>query len=183
VRKVVPGPCPVCNTEIEYIYHTEDIPYFFGLLIISTRCPSCGFRFVDTHLLKHTEPSRWEFSVVSEEDLSARVVRSMNGTITIPELGVEIAPGPACEGFVSNVEGVLDRVEKVVESIILWAEDEEERGRARALREKINCARDGRFPVTLIIEDPTGNSAILDDRALVYPLVVEQEDGKENQET
>ncbi|HOS81893.1 MAG TPA: ZPR1 zinc finger domain-containing protein [Methanolinea sp.] len=183
MRKVVPGPCPVCNTEIEYIYQTEDIPYFFGLLIISTRCPSCGFRFVDTQLMEHAEPSRWEFSVVSEEDLSARVVRSMNGTITIPELGVEIAPGPACEGFVSNVEGVLDRVERVVESVILWAEDEDERGRARALREKIASARDGRFPVTLVIEDPTGNSAILDDRALVYPLTVEPDGENEGQET
>jgi len=180
VRKIVAGPCPVCNTEIEYIYQTEDIPYFFGLLIISTRCPACGFRFVDTELLKHAEPSRWEFSILSPGDLSARVVRSMNGTITIPELGVEISPGPACEGFVSNVEGVLARVEKVIESVILWAEEEEERSRACALLEKIAEVKEGRFPVTLIIDDPTGNSAILDDRALVYPLVQVSEEGEES---
>jgi len=172
VHRVVPGPCPVCNKEIEYIYQTEDIPYFSGLLIVSTHCPSCGFRYVDTQLLNHAEPSRWEFGVMSAGDLSVRVVRSMNGTITIPELGVEIAPGPACEGFVSNVEGVLDRVERVVDSVILWAENEEEKTRAHALHEKIADAREGRFPVTLIIDDPTGNSAILDDRARIYPITV-----------
>ncbi len=183
MHRVVPGPCPVCNTEIEYVYQTEDIPYFSGLLIISTRCPSCGFRFVDTQLLKHAEPSRWEFAVLSAGDLSARVVRSTNGTITIPELGVEIAPGPACEGFVSNVEGVLDRVERVVESVILWTEDAEELARAHALHEKITGAREGRFPVTLIIDDPTGNSAILDDRARVYPLTVTMDGGGESTST
>lgn len=173
MRRVVPGPCPVCSAEIEYIYEVEDIPYFFGLLIVSTRCPTCGFRFVDTSLMKNAEPSRWEFSVLSVEDLSARVVRSMSGTISIPELGVEIAPGPACEGFVSNVEGILARVERVVDSIILWAEDEGEEARARALRERIEDVKEGRFPVTIIIDDPTGNSAILDDRATVTPLVLE----------
>ncbi|MCQ8893570.1 MAG: ZPR1 zinc finger domain-containing protein [Methanolinea sp.] len=171
MRQVVCGPCPSCNSEIEYIYQTEDIPYFFGLLIISARCPSCGYRFVDTQLLKNAEPSRWELAVESPADLNARVVRSMNGTIRIPELGVQITPGPACEGFVSNVEGVLDRVDRVVAGVLLWAEDEEERGRACALREKIARVREGLLPVTLQIDDPTGNSAILDDRARVFPLV------------
>ena len=53
-------------------------------------------------------------SRLSRKTISARVVRSTGARIEIPEFGVRIDPGPACEGFVSNVEGVLDRIGKVV---------------------------------------------------------------------
>ena len=52
--------------------------------------------------------------VDSPEDLAIRVVRSMSASLEVPELGVRIDPGPACQGFVSNVEGVLDRIEQIV---------------------------------------------------------------------
>ena len=167
---MVNGPCPACNTEIEYIYQTEDIPYFSGILIISARCPACGYRLVDTQLLKNAEPSRWELSIASPDDLNIRVVRSMNGIISIPELGVRVDPGPACEGFVSNVEGVMNRIDAVIASVIGWTADPEELANARNLRDRIADVKAGRISVTLRIDDPTGNSAILGDRARVYPI-------------
>lgn len=179
---MVIGPCPACSTEIEYIYQTEDIPYFSGILIISARCPECGYRLVDCQLLKNAEPSRWELSIVSPADLTIRVIRSMNGIISIPELGVQIDPGPACEGFVSNVEGVLNRIDAVVGSIIGWSDDPEEKDRAITIREKIGDVKTGALPVTLRIDDPTGNSAILCDRARVFPITV-AECGSESEES
>jgi len=170
VGTVVQGPCPVCATEISYLYQTENIPYFSEILIISARCPACGYRYVDTQLLKNAEPARWELSIESQDDMMIRVVRSMNGVVIIPELGVRIDPGPACEGFVSNVEGVFDRIEHVVSNLITWAESEEERARARCILESIQQMRNGALPATLIIEDLTGNSAILSDRALVCKI-------------
>lgn len=173
MRTVVPGPCPVCNEEIQYIYQTEEIPYFSEMLIISALCPSCGYRFVDTQLLKNAEPSRWQLVISSHEDLSVRVIRSMSATICIPELGVRIDPGPACEGFVSNVEGVLARVEKVLNGMLMGSDDADECDRIRMLQEKIGEVKEGRLEVTLIMDDPTGNSAILADRAVVCPYAPE----------
>jgi zinc finger protein len=164
LRTVVPGPCPTCNTEIEYLYTTENIPYFSDILIISAICPSCGYRFVDTQLLKHGEPVRYVFHTATQEDLSVRVVRSMTASIEIPELGVRIDPGPTCQGFVSNIEGVLDRIEHAIRSAIIDG-DAEERENARLLLEKIACVKCGELPVTLILEDPHGNSAIISDHA------------------
>ena len=106
MRTVVPGPCPYCNTEIEYIYKTENIPFFSDILIISAVCPSCGYRYVDTQLLKNADPVRYEMPITTRDDLDVRVVRSMTASLEIPELGYGFDPGPACEGFVSNVEGV-----------------------------------------------------------------------------
>ncbi|NMB80087.1 MAG: ZPR1 zinc finger domain-containing protein [Methanomicrobiales archaeon] len=161
----VPGPCPSCGTEIEYLYTTENIPYFSDILIISAICPSCGYKFVDTQLLKHGEPARHTLAVTSQDDLSVRVVRSMSASIEIPELGVRIDPGPKCEGFVSNVEGILDRVEHVVKGALLWGNDEEKENSAQLLAD-LARVKAGLLPVTLIVEDPHGNSGIESNRVI-----------------
>jgi len=164
LRHVVPGPCPYCNTEIEYIYQTENIPYFSDILIISALCGSCGYKYVDTQLLKENKPVRFELQVDKAEDLSIRVVRSMSASLEIPELGVRIDPGPACQGFVSNVEGVLDRIEEIVKGALVWGEDQEQEN-ARVLLKKIDCVKDGSLAITLILEDRCGNSAIITKKA------------------
>ncbi len=163
MRTVVPGPCPCCNTEIEYIYQTENIPYFSDILIISALCGSCGYKYVDTQLLKENKPVRFELTIESADDLAIRVVRSMSARLEIPELGVRIDPGPACQGFVSNVEGVLDRIEQIVRGALTWGDDEEQRN-ARTLLQTINRVKVGSLPVTLILEDRCGNSAIISDK-------------------
>lgn len=94
----------------------------------------------------------------------------MNGIISIPEFGVQVDPGPACEGFVSNVEGVLNRIDAVIASVARWTEDPKEIENAHDLRERIAQVKAGRLPVTLRIDDPTGNSAILGEKARIYPI-------------
>lgn len=176
MRQVVPGPCPTCGHEIEYCYQTENIPFFSDILIISASCPECGFRYADTQMLKHEPPARYVFSVEGPEDLSVRVMRSMQASIEIPEMGVRIDPGPKCDGFVSNVEGVLDRFDRVLDSVLIWANDDEERRKAIELKETIVRAKNGEFPFTLIIEDPSGNSTIVSDRATKSEYEVPAED-------
>jgi zinc finger protein len=174
VQTVVPGPCPCCSTETEYLYKTENIPYFSDILIISAVCPACGYKFVDTQLLKHGEPARYTVAVESETDLAVRVVRSMSASIEIPELGVRIDPGPQCQGFISNVEGVLDRIEEVVKGALRWG-NELEKENAAALLADIAKVKIGAFPVTLILEDPNGNSGIIADKTVTEPYVPEEE--------
>jgi len=173
VQTVVPGPCPSCNTEIEYLYKTENIPYFSDILIISAICPSCGYKFVDTQLLKHGEPARYSVTIDVEEDLAIRVVRSMSASIEIPEFGVRIDPGPTCQGFISNVEGVLDRIATVVNMTFRWGTDEEKEN-ATALLANIARVKAGTFPVTLILEDPSGNSGIIADKTVKEPYVPDE---------
>ena len=175
MRTVVPGPCPCCNTETEYIYQTENIPYFSDILIISALCSSCGYKYVDTQLLMDKEPVRYEVRIDSGEDLSIRIVRSMSASLEIPELGVRIDPGPACQGFVSNVEGVLDRIEQILKGALTWSEDEE-RATARILLERIEGVKCGEIPVTLVLEDRCGNSAIISDKAIKGPYLPEPDD-------
>jgi zinc finger protein len=125
-------------------------------------------------MLKHGEPVRYVYRTATQEDLAVRVVRSMSASIEIPELGVRIDPGPTCQGFVSNIEGVLDRIVHAVGSAIVDG-DAEERENARLLLEKIACVKCGELAVTFILEDPTGNSAIVSDSAEKSTYMVEPE--------
>ncbi|WP_298665152.1 ZPR1 zinc finger domain-containing protein [uncultured Methanofollis sp.] len=159
MRNVLRAPCPVCKQEIEYIYQTEEIPYFSEILIESAVC-TCGWRMADTFILKTGQPERSEMRVSGEADLSVRVVRSSAGTIEVPELGVTVNPGPASEGFITNVEGVLDRIEEALDTALKTAEGEE-RERALSIKAQIEAVRRGDESVTLIIDDPSGNSAII----------------------
>jgi len=184
VRTIVPGPCPVCNAEIEYLYQTDNIPYFSDIIIIRALCTGCGYRYVDTQVLTTQAPGRQEFCIETPDDLDVRVVRSMEGIVMVPELGIRIDPGPACEGYVSNIEGVLDRVTGVVEGLIACG-DENERENAGKFLESIAAVKRGEFPVTLIIDDPSGNSAIISEKTkkLPYPgddHTGEQERGPES---
>jgi len=175
VRTIVPGPCPYCNTEIEYLYQTENIPYFSDILIISAICPSCGYRYVDTQLLKNADPVRYELAVETPEDLNVRVVRSMTAHLEIPELGVRIDPGPACEGFVTNVEGVLDRILQAIRAAIRDGDDTE-RENGRILIERIASVKAGELPVTLILQDPMGNSLLVSEKAQKTAFVADEPD-------
>jgi len=174
VQTIVPGPCPCCNTEIEYLYKTENIPYFSDILIISAVCSSCGYKYVDTQLLKHGEPARYTLAIRTADDIDVRVIRSMSASLEIPEIGVRIDPGPACQGFVSNVEGVLDRIEQVVKGAFQWGTPEEKENAALLIAD-IARIKAGLYPVTLILEDPSGNSAIIADTT-VKEAYVPQDD-------
>lgn len=168
MHRIIPAPCPICNKEIQYEYKTDNIPYFSEILIMSARC-SCGYRFVDIMVLGEQEPVRWTLQVKDSQDLNARVIRSSTCTIQIPELEIMVEPGPICEACLTNVEGVLARIENVVKGVLTWAEGEELQNAERILERIAEC-KSGGMLFTLILEDPDGNSAIISPHAIMEPL-------------
>ncbi|NOZ76136.1 MAG: ZPR1 zinc finger domain-containing protein [Euryarchaeota archaeon] len=158
-------PCPVCGgNKTENTFETLDIPYFGEVLESTARCTDCKWRHVDVLVLKKDRPRRHTLRIESPDDMDIRVVRSSQGTIRVPEIGVEITPGTAGEGFITNVEGIFERIEDVLDSPSLQ-EDGKRREKARELKEKIRDIKEGRMEATLIIEDPTGNSSIISEKA------------------
>ncbi|MDD4299267.1 MAG: ZPR1 zinc finger domain-containing protein [Methanomicrobium sp.] len=164
MRRVIVAPCPICNKEIQYIYQTERIPYFSEVLLANAVC-DCGFRSVDTFVLGDGEPVRYTLKVEEPDDLSIRVIRSSAGEVEIPEFGIEITPGPMCEAFISNVEGVLLRIDNALDTMLLSA-DEGEKKKILALKNRLSNAREAKEQFTLIIRDPDGNSGIVSKKAL-----------------
>lgn len=152
---------------MEYVAAELDIPHFGQAFQLVFECASCGFRHADFSIGSTQEPRRFTYVVKAADDMSVRVVRSTSGTVRIPELGVLIEPGPASDAYVSNIEGVLVRVDEIVGQLERDAETAEERSRCTQLRHELAEARKGQFPLTFILEDPFGNSAIVHEDARV----------------
>jgi len=170
-----PYNCPACGSSVEMRCQQDNIPYFGDILEVSIVC-GCGFKFVDTVILGQKDPLRHQMRVRSEGDLWARVIRSTSGTIRIPEWGIDIEPGPASEAYITNVEGIIERLQSVVNMARKWSETDEERRRAESLLDTMQVARDGKPDFTIIIEDPLGNSAVIGEGVEVTKLSEDEAD-------
>jgi zinc finger protein len=126
-------------------------------------------------ILAQKEPTRCELKIEKEEDLNCRVIRSISGTIRIPELGIVVEPGNVSDSYVTNVEGLLCRVRDVVETAIKWSEDDPEKEAAgKKILERLNDTLSSKANLTVIMEDPLGNSTIISERASCSNLTSEE---------
>lgn len=157
--------CPMCNQKSLTLSEADvEVPYFGTLLIFGMNCENCKYHKSDVEAAEQKEACKWSLEVSSKEDLNCRVVRSSEGLIKIPYVG-SIEPGPVSEGFITTVEGVLNRIKDQVESLKESAEDDEDKTKAKNLLKKLQKVFWGEEKITLTIEDPSGNSAIISDKA------------------
>ena len=118
--------CPACGIEgvAKSIMKELEIPHFGKVLETTIQCPHCGFRHSDVIALEQNDPAKYVIEI-NKNTLSVRVVRSQSATVSIPEAGVKVEPGPKSEGYVTNVEGVLTRFESAVKKALMLFEDDE----------------------------------------------------------
>ncbi len=156
--------CPVCGRELKVNTVLYDTP-FFGKVLITTIVCECGFKHADSIVSEIKEPTRFKVKI-NKETLYDKVIRSTSGTIRIPEIGVDVEPGPASQAFITNVEGVLMRIRDIVEMAKRWNSDNEEAvKRCDEILKRIDDTINGKDELTLILEDPFGNSLILSNNA------------------
>jgi len=126
-------------------------------------------------ILSIKEPMRYEMPVETSEDLDARVIRSTSGTIRIPEMGVTIEPGSVSESYVTNIEGVLQRVRDVLLTASRWVKGDKEKSlRSEELLCMLEDVIEGKRKITVIVEDPLGNSAIISKKVKATRLSEEE---------
>ncbi|MFH1821062.1 MAG: ZPR1 zinc finger domain-containing protein [Methanobacteriota archaeon] len=157
--------CPICGAKgtFKVIGRLDDIPYFGETMETLVNCSSCNFKHADVTHLGQREAVRHEFQISSEEDMKVRVVRSSTGTIKVPELGVTIRPGSGSQGYITNIEGVLNRIRDAIGS----AKEGASPAKRRTAKRKLKMLEDvvqGRKRAKMIVMDPHGYSAIIDGR-------------------
>ncbi|HLC50524.1 MAG TPA: ZPR1 zinc finger domain-containing protein [Candidatus Nanoarchaeia archaeon] len=168
--------CPLCHEKTLVLTERDtEVPYFGKVMMFSMTCSNCKYHKADIEAVDLKEPCKYEFEISSEEDMKVRVVKSAEATVKIPHI-VTITPGPAAQGFVTNIEGILNRVKHQVESLKESEEDEDDKKKARNMLKKIMNITSGHEKQKIIIEDPSGNSAIISDRAVKTPLKVKKAD-------
>ena len=125
--------CPFCHEKTLVLMDTKkDIPYFGTCFLFAMDCSNCGYHKSDIETESEQEPSKYTIEIDSEKDMSIRVVKSSNATIRLPHIG-DIQPGPTSNGYITNVEGVLNRMVKQLETI-RDNEEEDEDARKKAKR-------------------------------------------------
>jgi zinc finger protein len=158
-------PCPMCNNKTLTLREMRrEIPFFGPCYIFSMDCSSCNYHMADVEAEEgNGKAVKYTIEIQDEKDLAIRVIKSSQATIKVPRL-IEITPGPISNGYVTNVEGIINRIKKIIED----QKDDEDpaiRTKAKNQLKKIQRVLWGREPLTIIIDDPSGNSAIISEKA------------------
>jgi len=123
-------------------------------------CNNCGYRHTDVTSLAAHEPVALSAKITTLNDLKIRVIKSATATISIPEFGAAITPGPHSEGYISNVEGVLERVEDAL-MFMLGSVKGKKLVKGERILKRIKTAKQRKPNFTLVLKDPLGNSALV----------------------
>ena len=170
-EKPVDIPCPICSRhgEVNMIAHISEIPYFGEHTQVTVMCHSCGWRQTDFIPAEGKKAGGWTLILENEEQLKSRIVRSSSCTVSILELDLQVNPGSSSTGYVSNVEGVLNRFTKIIDMVLGDLDDEdsnEEITRLKDMKYQIeNVGTDDDIKLTIEFLDPHGHSMIIDQNA------------------
>ncbi|MBT3984971.1 ZPR1 zinc finger domain-containing protein [archaeon] len=163
--------CPFCNKKTLTLREEEiDVPHFGKTFVFSMTCSECNFNKSDVEAAERKDPVKITFNIEKEEDMKVRIVKSSEASIKVPGLKIDVRPGPASIGFVSNIEGVLDKFQGIIEGQRDSTDDAAIKKKAKNLLKKLRKVKWGDQALKLIIEDPSGNSAIVSERAEIKKL-------------
>ncbi len=181
-------PCPICSIEgyLKMYSQVDEIPYFGEHTQVTLLCDKCGWRQTDFIPADGKKPGACSLVISHPDHLSVRIVRSSSCTISIPELDLEVSPGNDGAGYVSNVEGIIQRFEEVVlmlqRDMILEkaADDGDELSDSLATCERLISTfanmRTEKItnPITIELLDPRGHSQILHPDTMQRELTEEE---------
>ncbi len=164
--------CPVCQQKTLTLIDIEkEIPYFGLVFMYSMRCENdtCKFFKADVEPAQPKDPCKIEFTVEKEADMKIRVVKAASATVRLGKI-LTMESTEMSNGYVSNIEGLLVRAKRVLEDVKETAEDEADKTQAKKHLKKLTDVMWGHDTLTITIEDPTGHSAIIDERATIKKL-------------
>ena len=166
-------PCPMCNEKSLTLTESETEIAFFGkVYLFSMSCEACKYHKADLEAAEQHEPCKWTFDVENEKDMHVRVVKSAEATIEIPHI-MTIESGPASNGYITNIEGVLNRVKKMLETTRDQEEELDAKKKLKNMLKKLQKVFWGQETLKIIIEDSTGNSSIISEKAVKTKLKVQ----------
>ncbi|MCK4522163.1 MAG: ZPR1 zinc finger domain-containing protein [Nanoarchaeota archaeon] len=162
--------CPMCHKKTLTLIEEEmEVPYFGKLSLFSMTCASCKYHKADIESLEKKDPCKYSIEISSENDMKIRIVKSSQATVKIPHI-TTIDPGIVSNGYITNVEGLLNRVKQQIEQIRDSEEDDSLKKKAKNMLKKLTKVTWGNEKLKIIIEDPSGNSAIISEKAVKSKL-------------
>lgn len=140
-----------------------EVEEFGPVLLEVATCKNCAYKHTDITTVRKRESIVLIAKINSLDDLNMRVIKSGTATINIPEFDATITPGPYSEGYISNVEGVLAKIEDAL-TFMLGSASAKTLQKGIKILKKMRAAREQEPNFTFIIKDPLGNSALVSPR-------------------
>tara|TARA_B100000459_G_C8542503_1_gene185653 strand:+ start:115 stop:738 length:624 start_codon:yes stop_codon:yes gene_type:complete len=180
-------PCPICSEEgkLRMVANVDEIPYFGEHTQVTVMCHGCGWRQTDFIPAEGKKAGASSLVLNDSKKLRSRVVRSSSCTVRIPELDLEVMPGTNSTGYVSNIEGVLNRFVDIINMVRRDVERDiandsvvsEENTNALSTLDGLltSISQAGEQSIfTVEFLDPHGHSMILDSDAVERELTDEE---------
>ncbi|KHJ78825.1 ZPR1 zinc finger domain protein [Oesophagostomum dentatum] len=167
-----PTDCPNCGAHAEVLMKPTDIPYFQTVIIMAMTCDNCGHK---TSEVRSGGPikdhgCRLSITIREDADLARDVLKSDTCSMRIPELDLEVGPGALCSRF-TTVEGLLtatkDQLSDQSSFFMGDSATNKDRNQIQNFLEQFDDILSLKKVVTLVLDDPAGNSYI---QSLSAPL-------------
>ena len=138
------------------------IPYFREIILMSFYCEHCQFKNNEIQPAGEIQEqgSKYTFQLSCLEDMGRQVVKSDTAVLRIEDLEIEV---PAGRGRLTNVEGILSEVLKDLEGDQKFRKKEDPELYDKIdgiVQPLIKMLIGGKFPFTISLDDPAGNSWI-----------------------
>lgn len=164
--------CPVCSQNKATFSEYEIEDAFAGpIAIFSIKCLACGFKNSDLEFINPGTPAEYTLEIESKEDLNIRIIKSGVCEVKIPNFRISVDSSMASEGFISNVEGVLNRFREQIE--FLKGDSELDKSQRKKIKNILNGMDEvlaGEKKITLKLKDESGNSTIISDKVKIKKL-------------
>ncbi|XP_034238970.1 zinc finger protein ZPR1 [Thrips palmi] len=159
-----PTNCPRCRAPCMTNMKVTNIPYFKEVVIMATNCDTCGERTNEVKSGGGIQPQgmKIEVKASSKEDFSRDVLKSDTCFLSVPELDIEVGPA-ALGGRFSTVEGILTAMkDQLLDADVMFSDsaDLANKKKLEEFHQKFNSILEGKEPVTLVLDDPAGNSYV-----------------------
>lgn len=154
--------CMNCHAQGTTRLLLTRIPFFKEIIIMSFQCPSCSFRNSEIQSAGEIQQRgvRFTFKPSTPHDLQRQVVKGDKCIVRIEELDLEVPKG---RGQLTNLEGLLSMVKADLEAgqEVRQQADEHVWRAVQGVVDGIDTILGGdRFPITVVFDDPSGNSSI-----------------------
>ncbi|RPA87994.1 zf-ZPR1-domain-containing protein [Ascobolus immersus RN42] len=152
--------CMNCHEDGETKLFLTRIPFFKEVILMSFYCPHCHFRNneIQSAGMIQERGVKFVFHVNNKEDMNRQIVKSDSCTCRFEELDLEV---PAQRGQLTTVEGLLRTVH---DDLALAQESRKEvdpegyEQVEKFLAKLIQYVNGEKFPMTITVDDPSGNS-------------------------
>lgn len=156
-----PGNCQSCQTPTGMRMKVVEIPHFKEVIIMASACDACGYKSNEVKAGGAMEPlgTRINFVMTDVTDLTRDVLTSETCIVSIPEFELTLSHS-SMGGRFTTLEGLLVNVKEQLGATnpFLFGDSVEKKGKLNQLIDNLDTIIAGDKFVTLILDDPIGNS-------------------------